>query len=461
MRILIVAMSASVHVARWLKQLTDQGWEIHLFPCAGTDLPHADMRDIVLHALTTFAPGQIDPSIRVCRPPEHLVDRDLPTRLAELIKRINPDIIHSMEFQHCSYLTMEARKRFSGKFPPWAVSNWGSDIYLFGRLPHHAKKIREVLANCDYYYCECCRDVKLAREFGFQGKVLPVFPVAGGFDIAKSIELRQPGPPSGRRLVMLKGYQTFAGRALVGIRALHLCAPDLRAGNYRAAIYSHSPDVALAAELFSQETGVPIELMPYSSHDDMLRMFGRARVYVGLSISDAISTSLLEAMVMGAFPIQSWTACADEWLIDGKTGNLVPPEDPEAVAAALRVALNSDSLVNTAAQHNESISRTRLDVRIIGPKVVDLYRQIAPNASRPRKPDRKIRRRPKGQALRQSQSRTASPVLRKLRETRVARYCRRAIRVLRKHGVRIALGKLLAKIALRTQGVANRLLYGY
>jgi len=71
----------------------------------------------------------------------------------------------------------------------------------------------------------------------------------------------------------------------------------------------------------------------------MLHYYGRARIYIGLSISDAISTSLLEAMVMGAFPIQSCTACADEWIEDGKSGFIVPPEDPHVIAEAIRRAL--------------------------------------------------------------------------------------------------------------------------
>lgn len=464
MRILIVAMSGSIHVARWLKQLTDQGWDIHLFPSAGNDAPHAAMRDLTLHAAAPFPPGQIDPSVRVCLPPPALVGCDHPTRLAEVIERVQPDIIHSMEFQHCSYLTLDARKRYAGQFPPWAVSNWGSDIYLFGRLPAHAERIRDVLAHCDFYYCECCRDVKLARQFGFQGEVLPVFPVAGGFDLVHTAQFRRPGPTSDRRVVLLKGYQHFAGRALVGLRALRLCAAELRAGNYRVAIYHANDDVALAAELFAEETGVPVELIPYSGHDDMLRRFGQARVYLGLSISDAISTSLLEAMIMGAFPIQSWTACADEWIVDGETGMLVPPEDPHDVAAALRQALTDDALVNAAAQRNAALSQKRLDVRIIAPQVTSLYRHIirqSPPRDRQAKPEPApstgIKPPSVADSMRAARRRMTFVRNAIPRARRVLGYGWRLISALRRHGVRLTLAKLLSKVASRSQRYANRL----
>ena len=57
----------------------------------------------------------------------------------------------------------------------------------------------------------------------------------------------------------------------------------------------------------------------------MLRLHGRARVSIAISIGDGISTALLEAMAMGSFPIQTCTACADEWIIDGKSGFIVQP----------------------------------------------------------------------------------------------------------------------------------------
>ena len=34
---------------------------------------------------------------------------------------------------------------------------------------------------------------------------------------------------------------------------------------------------------------------------------------------------------MGSFPIQSDTACADEWIEDGVSGLIVPPEDPDSL----------------------------------------------------------------------------------------------------------------------------------
>ena len=389
MRILFVAIPHSIHSARWIDQLADQNHEVHLFPAMGTK-PHESLKNVRLHCtnigfriisrlVDLYKKRAIAKSRSLPKLFDTLLDRSF--WLSRIIRRVKPDIIHSLEIQHAGYLTLAARERNKGKFPKWIMTNWGSDIFLFGRLASHVEKIRKILALCDYYSCECQRDVKLARDFGLKGEVLPILPNGGGFDLQRIARLRQSGATSSRRLILLKGYQGWVGRALVGLRALELCSDVLR--GYKVAVYLARGDVAIAAELISKSAGIPIELIPPCSHERMLSLFGRARVYIGLSISDAISTSLLEAIIMGAFPIQSSTSCADEWIESGKTGLIVPPEDPEIIAKAIRLAVSDDSLVDSAAKINARLAAERLDHSTIRPQVVAMYEKVA--AQRPAK----------------------------------------------------------------------------
>jgi glycosyltransferase involved in cell wall biosynthesis len=112
----------------------------------------------------------------------------------------------------------------------------------------------------------------------------------------------------------------------------------------------------------------------------MLRLHGRARVSIGMSISDALSTSALEAMVMGSFPIQSNTSCLGELVRDGESGILVHPEDPKAVATALRRAVSDDALVDRAAEINARIAAEQLDQSVVRPRVVEMYERILTKA---------------------------------------------------------------------------------
>lgn len=389
MKILIIGMPDSVHTARWISQLSDTGWEIHLFASNTYGVTHQELRNVTVHHLFYASKVPLDKSLRLKGIPLYsdfvvfclssvIVGRFpllTATKLAKLIKKINPDVVHSLEIQHAGYLTLYAKRRFLGAFPPWIVTNWGSDIYLFGRLAAHKEKIRDVLTQADYYSCECQRDVCLAQGFAFTGTVLPVFPNAGGFDLAAAETLRSRGMVSERRVILVKGYQTWAGRALVALRALARSA-DLLDG-YTVAVYSATPDVEIAAELFQHTSAVPVVIIPKeTAHKEILRWHGRARISIGLSISDAISTSLLEALVMGAFPVQSWTACADEWITDGVNGILVPPEDPEVIEKALRRALTEDELVNSAARHNAKLAEERLDQQMLRKMTIDFYKTV-------------------------------------------------------------------------------------
>lgn len=391
MKLLVVAMSDSIHTARWLKQLTGHGWEIYLFPAVDVGETHPELAGVtVYHSFypaadnrnsTNIYHGTRLPSPLAARAARMLKANRAPDYrergLSALIKKLKPDIVHSLEIQHAGYLTLAAKQRIGRDFPKWIVTNWGSDIYLFGQLPEHAKKIAEVLKNCDYYSCECQRDVGLAQRHGLKSPALPVFPNTGGFDLNEVGKLVAPGLVSKRRLIMLKGYQDWFGRALFALKALEQAADVLK--GYEIVIYASHPDsgVSLAAELFTQRTGIPTRIIPRGTpNKEILKLHGSARVSIGVSISDAISTSLLEAIVMGSFPIQSYTACADEWIQDGVTGLIVPPEDPSAIEKAIRRALADDQLVNTAAKLNWKTTRERLDQNIITPKVTEFYKTV-------------------------------------------------------------------------------------
>lgn len=253
---------------------------------------------------------------------------------------------------------------------------------MFGALEEHRRPIRDVLASCDYYAAECERDVRMAVEWGLKGVALPVIPNTGGLKTARMRGLRTPGLSSARRVVAVKGYQGWAGRAFVALRALELCARELR--GYRVVVYSAEEDVALDAALKARASGIPFDVIGRSSHEEILRLHGRARISVGLSIGDAISTSLLEAMAMGSFPIQSNTSCADEWIEDGRSGLLVPAEDPDVVASAIRRALADDAMVDDAARANEETIASRASWDIVRPQVLDMYDTAAAMHNRAR-----------------------------------------------------------------------------
>lgn len=375
MKILFVAFANSIHTARWINQITDQGWQIRLFPSTEAKSAHPALDPHIstypLHRALLPLQARIP----------NLYQQYKALYLSNIIRTWQPDIIHSMEFQHSCYLTLTARNRLSSSpystpFPKWIVQNWGSDIYLFDQQPKHRQKIEEILSKANYYGCETVRDANLAILHNFANTLLPILPNTGGLDLAFCKEWGHTRA-SLRKTILLKGYQGWAGRALVGIQAIQECANEIQRGQYHISIYSAQFNRHIIEQAIKplKKNGLEINIMPHMSHQDTLKLYGRSRIYIGLSISDAIPTSLTEAMALGAYPIQSNTGCAHEWL-SPTSGHIVPPESPSAVAAALRAALRDNDLVDRAQSHNWHTIAQRLDAQKIRPQVIQMYKEI-------------------------------------------------------------------------------------
>lgn len=404
MKLLIVAMANSIHTARWLSHVIDEDWDIHLFPVDFFTEVHPQIyalgNKVKIHTpwilekiirkykqnkqqgssgetdIYKLIKGYQQNSLMAKNILRKIYRVDYVKKLSKLINKINPDIIHSMHIQAAGYLTLAAKEKIKGQFPPWIVSNWGSEIDLFRFFPEQKERISKVLRNCDFYSGECNREVPIIKDMGFKGKIFAIMPNSGGLDFNYIARIKSDVLPSKRKNIMLKGYSNWSGRALVGLRALERCADIL--GGYKITIYcADSYDIEVAARYFTAKTGIEIEVFKLGlQHEKILRLHSKARISIGLSITDAISTSVLESMLMGSFPIQSNTSCADKWFVNQETGILVPPEDPEEVENAIRIALMDDKMVDKAAEINYSIVFDRLQRSKIKEKMRNSYNRV-------------------------------------------------------------------------------------
>ena len=105
----------------------------------------------------------------------------------------------------------------------------------------------------------------------------------------------------------------------------------------------------------------------------ILQEFARSRVYIGCSVSDGISTSFLESLVTGAYPVQTNTSCANEWIKKGAVGSLVNL-DAKEIFKEVSKALSDPGLVNRAASVNLEISRKFLSKSKIRTVVSGFYK---------------------------------------------------------------------------------------
>jgi len=78
-------------------------------------------------------------------------------------------------------------------------------------------------------------------------------------------------------------------------------------------------------------------------------------------------------MVYGAFPIQTDTSCASEWIENGKSGFIVRANDLAGISQAIKTALEDDALVDLAAELNFQTAQSRLDFKIVSEMSRNFY----------------------------------------------------------------------------------------
>jgi hypothetical protein len=385
LRLLIIGFATSPHIVRYLELLEGAGIDIHLFDSVVYTKPNPDLPAISLHVSYpwTASPGS---AVHVASSLSEVAAKRAAQveHLASVIDDVNPDIVHTHELQHGATLVDALRRRRGSLGAPWLVTNWGTDIFGYRRDPVVVPDIRSVMTSCDYYGAECHRDVALARAYGFRGRVVGVWPITGGIDIEHATALRAPGPTSARRAIAWKGAKGPLGRGDVALEAVRRCADLLR--GWELCAYQADADLEESARGIAQRAGCEYTHLSSiaaheSTHDEILAMHGRSRVSLGLNRSDGLSTSFLEAMAMGSFPVHSSTSCGGEIAPHGRSALFVDGRDPEQVAAALRRALTDDQLVDDAADLNVSLTAAHLDRRLIRARVLDMYGRIAAEAA--------------------------------------------------------------------------------
>ena len=378
-KILVVAMLDSIHTYRWLAQFSDQEIDFEIFPSKKFRKLHPELESLLESSTTaTFKLVGI-PVPKSLRGYCDFATHVLPLKFIRLDLRVESlrrsllrnkyEFIHALEIQGAGYLVTAALPNMTKK-PKFIVTNWGSDIYFYEQFPEHRVRIIETLKFADYYSAECLRDYELARALGFKGSNLPCIPNAGGFTLPDPSESVRT---SKRSTIVAKTYGGVFGQGELIISALARLL--INQENYDVFFYSVTDELVESVNQLSEKHPGRIRWSTRReplSRIDMRALFLKSRIYVGASLSDGISTSFLEALVYGAYPIQTNTSCAGDWIELGAKAQIVGLDSSEIESAILQ-ALNDDVLVDEAQQANMEISREYLENEIISKVARSFY----------------------------------------------------------------------------------------
>lgn len=376
MKILFISMP-SIHVIRWVDNLKDSGYELYWFDV--TDKGKLDATNKI-HQFTNWKERKIPPikgEYFLSKRAPFLYEKVKPFLeitenefLEKIVNEIKPDVVHSFEMQNCSY---QIRKTMD-KHPDlkWIYSCWGNDLYYYKNFKEHKSQIIKVLHRVNFIHTDCKRDFDIAKSLGFRGKYLGVIPGGTGYKLDELQKFKIPVEQ--RKIILVKGYEHIFGRGLNIIKALEEITEEIK--DYEVVVFAaHS----IVIEYIKQKK-LPFNTLDRHGlkHYEVLELMGKALVYIGNSISDGMSNTLLEAIVMGAFPIQSNPGNVSEEIINNNINGLIinNPESTLEIKNLILDALKDKKRLIEAEKINSDISISRLDFKKNRHKVIAIYNSI-------------------------------------------------------------------------------------
>lgn len=376
----MIGMLDSIHLARWLEQFTNEDIDFTIFPSKRFRRTHSKLKSLLTDSQISARYKLASVKFVQFSGYFDYLENEFPglfglhnTRSRKLTKLLTCNkfnYIHAIEIQGAGYLLSDLNSDLL-KFSKVILTNWGSDIFYFKSFTNHLVKIKEILKIADYYSAECLRDYSLARELGFSGIELPCIPNAGGFDVTGLLDGNTP--PSSRSQILIKGYGGRFGRADLPISLIPLISE--RYPRYTYLIYSVTPDILALIKELPKEIKRKIRILKVTRalpQKEMLNQFKASRIYIGCSESDGISTSFLEALVNGAYAIQTGTSCANEWVQKGASASIVRLV-PAELQAAIENSLSDDQLVDQAAIKNRLLAERELSSQVIKRQALTYY----------------------------------------------------------------------------------------
>ncbi len=377
MKLLYIADGRSPTARNWIEYFIQAGHEVHLVSTSLCEvMPEAASMAIIPVALSGLYSQPVPASKNDRSLLRKLVPVGLRTRirqmaaplsipraagrLAEVIERVQPDLIHAMRIPYEGMVAAEAMKKMSRNAYqpkiPFLISVWGNDFTLHARSTAAMMSYtRRALEFASGLHTDCRRDQRLALEMGFEDSK-PMIEIPGGGGVR--MEIFHPRSQKREDEAALNKEVTLINPR--GIRAYVRNDTVFEAVRYVAEKY---PDVRIVCPGMQDEEQAlrwavefcitdKLELLALQSRQQMAKLFRRAEISLSITTHDGTPNTLLEAMACGCFPIAGDLESIREWIEPGKNGLLVDPGNPQELARAILAAIEQPKLRAQAQAYN-------------------------------------------------------------------------------------------------------------
>lgn len=298
-------------------------------------------------------------------------EKDIAVVFEKLIHHFQPEVVHCFEMRLTGLPLLKVMQKHASI--SFVYSSWGSDLYYYKELGVSQESIRQFLYRVNYLITDCHRDYEIAKKCGFTNEFLGIYPGNGGIAIDKN----KINKLEYRKQIMVKGYDDGVGKASVILDALKIVKKDLLTP-FELFVYSADESIVQIIKNDPFFKSIQSKVIPrgqFMANDAVLEVMGKALLHIGNSISDGMPNALLEAMGMGAFPIQSNPGGVSEEVIsDGINGMLI--KDPLAavnIAKLIEDILLDVKLIANAMEYNVEFIKLKYDRYTLKNNIIKMY----------------------------------------------------------------------------------------
>ncbi len=263
-------------------------------------------------------------------------------------------------------------------------------------FPVSRGEIEEALVrDADRIVAECPQDLDdLTRLYGAHADRVSIIPC--GFDPAELAPVGREGRKAlgiGTdefvvlqlgRLVPRKGIETVI-HAMGALARRHDLRPRLVivGGNSEAPCEAATPEIARLRAIARAE-GVPEQVLftGRRGRDALRYLYSAADVFVTVPWYEPFGITPVEAMACGVPVIGSAVGGVKYTVVDGRTGFLVPPRDPDALADRLALLARRPDLVQAMGREGQRRARQLFTWSRVAAQMAELYETLLPQPVR-------------------------------------------------------------------------------
>ncbi|MGB6269839.1 MAG: glycosyltransferase [Olleya sp.] len=382
MKILMVAIP-NHHFFQWVNQLKDSGYDVYWFDVTdgGPKSPKIEwVTQIKGWKLKWDFPFRSAIKMRLPKLYKFIQkhnENSVSKAFQNAFDNIKPDLVHCFEMQLSGLRILPILEQNA---VPLIYSSWGSDVYYYKQQGVSPDLVKQFISRVDVLISDCKRDVGILQNLGYN-KPFYVLPGNGGLEINTHDILKTKN----RQNILFKGYQYDVGEAIQIAKALELVDINLLK-HLHIICYSTDAEVEDYIKQSPVFKTLKYTIYPRYKHLDnkmLLNIMGNSILHIGNNLSDGMPNALLEAMAMGAFPIQSNPGHVTEEVIeDGNNGLLINNSlDYKSISALIERALKDEPMRIKAQDYNVSFINKNYKRSILLPIIIELYQSIKPETN--------------------------------------------------------------------------------